>query len=156
MSKISSLQTYDKPILLENAKSSEGWIYKISDKYVVKVAARERYNQDMFHEIKMTRLLYSFGISVPEPITCDYVNVRDKVEIGYIMEYVEGIDWHDKSISKKDNILAHNLVHKEMHLCYGRGFSCKVENPQWIFTKDKKIKLIDFTKWQYKGFICQY
>ena len=105
----------------------------------------------MFYEIKIARLLYSFGISVPEPITCDYVNVRDKVEIGYIMEYVEGISWHDKSISKKDNILAHNLLHRELKLTSSLGFSLHNEEAQWILTKDKKIKLIDFTNWKYKG-----
>ena len=149
MSEITSLQIYDKSILLENA--TEGWIYRISDKYIAKVAAREKYDRDMFHEIKIARLLYSFGISVPEPITCDYVRVDGEIKIGFIMEYIDGISWGDKSISKRDNILAHNLVHKEMKLCSERGFSCKIDNPQWIFTKDKKIKLIDFTKWQYKG-----
>ena len=64
----------------------------------------------MFHEIKITRLLYSFGISVPEPMTCDYVNVRGKDEIGYIMEYVEGISWDDNNISEEDNVLAKNLL----------------------------------------------
>ena len=149
MTKITLLQSYDNPILL--GSGSEGWIYRISNKYVVKVAAREKYNQDMFHEIKIARLLYSLGISVPEPITCDYVNVRGKDEIGYIMEYIDGISWDDNNISEEDNVLAHNLVHKEIKLYSERGFSWKVDNPQWIFTKDKKIKLIDFTKWKYKG-----
>ncbi len=156
MSKITLLQNYDKPILLENA--SEGWVYKISDKYVVKVPAcvitgslaRERYKEDMFHEIKITRLLYSFGISVPEPMTCDYVNVRGKDEIGYIMEYVEGISWDDNNISEEDNVLAKNLLNQELKLISDLGFSLHGDDPQWIFTKDKKIKLIDFTKWNYK------
>ena len=154
MTKITLLQSYDNPILL--GSGSEGWIYRISNKYVVKVAAREKYNQDMFHEIKIARLLYSLGISVPEPITCDYVRVPSEpidgeIKMGFIMEYIDGISWEDKSISKGDNILAHNLVHKEIKLYSERGFSWKVDNPQWIFTKDKKIKLIDFTKWKYKG-----
>tara|TARA_A100001515_G_C4443089_1_gene167641 strand:+ start:84 stop:536 length:453 start_codon:yes stop_codon:yes gene_type:complete len=148
MSKITLLQNYDKPILLENA--SEGWVYKISDNHVVKVAARERYKRDMFHEIKITRLLYSFGISVPEPMTCDYVNVRGKDEIGYIMEYVEGISWDDNNISEEDNVLAKNLLNQELKLISNLGFSLQGDAPQWIFTKDKKIKLIDFTKWNYK------
>ena len=150
MSEITSLQIYDKPILLETA--SEGWIYRISNKYAVKVAAREKYNQDMFHEIKIARLLYSLGISVPEPITCDYVRVDGEIKMGFIMEYIDGISWEDKSISKDDRLyITHNLVHKETKLYSERGFSWKIDNPQWIFTKDKKIKLIDFTKWKYKG-----
>ena len=42
MSKITLLQDYDSPILLEN--HSEGWIYKISDKYVVKVEAPKEFS----------------------------------------------------------------------------------------------------------------
>jgi RIO-like serine/threonine protein kinase len=152
MSKITPLQIYTEPIFIEG--HSEGWVYRISDKYVVKVPAPDelvKYTTHMFYEIKIARLLYSFGIPVPEPITCDYVNVRDKVEIGYIMEYVEGISWYDKSISKKDNILAHNLLHRELKLTSSLGFSLHNEEAQWILTKDKKIKLIDFTNWKYKG-----
>ena len=150
MSNITIFQGYDNPILL--GSGSEGWIYRISDNYVVKVAARERYKKDMFHEMKIARLLYSFGVSVPEPITCDYVNVRDKVEIGYIMEYVEGISWNDQNISEEVSIVANNLMDMEMSLCSKLGFTdYGLINEQWIFTKDKKIKLIDFTSWKYKG-----
>jgi len=149
MSKITPLQVYTNPILLHT--HSEGWIYRISDNHVVKVAARKKYNQDMFHEIKMARLLYSFGISVPEPITCDFVNVRDIVEIGYIMEYVEGISWDDNNISEEDKVLVKNLLNQELKLMSNLGFSLQGDAKQWIFTKDKKIKLIDFTSWKYKG-----
>jgi RIO-like serine/threonine protein kinase len=155
MSNITIFQGYDNPIFVSSGK--EGCVYRISDKYAVKVAARKGYKKDMFHEMKIARLLYSFGVSVPEPITCDYVNVRDKVEIGYIMEYVEGISWNDQNISEEVSIVANNLMDMEMSLCSKLGFTdYGLINEQWIFTKDKKIKLIDFTNWQYKDIICQY
>ena len=166
MSKITSLQIYDKPILLQAAKSepyfqgpdllydnnnnlaTEGWVYRISDKYVVKVAARRRYKKGMFYEIKIARLLYSLGISVPEPITCDYVNVRDKVEIGYIMEYIDGItNEHSCHSQVLDEVNKAN----ELGFIYTDSSTIVGSSPGWIFTKDKKIKLIDFTKWKYKG-----
>ena len=115
MSKVTLLQKYEEPIFI--ASQSEGQVYKISDKYVVKVPTRERYKEDMFHEIKIARLLYSLGFPVPEPITIDYVNVRDnKVELGYIMEYIDGISWDDQSMSgegKKE--FFQNLFDKEIN-----------------------------------------
>ena len=149
MSKITLLQEYDSPVLLETA--SEGWIYRISNKYVVKVNACKRYKKDMFHEILITRLLYSFGISVPEPITCDYVKVDNEVKMGYIMEFIDGKAFDDETISDKDLILAKKLLDKEVKLSLKLGFSFPDDCPQWIFTKDKKIKIIDFTKWNYRG-----
>ena len=112
------------------------------------------HEKDMFHEIKIARLLYSFGISVPEPIICDFVNVRDIVEIGYIMEYIDGIT-NEPSTRQQAN----DEVNKAVKLGFSRVKNIDgnyVDNPEWIFTKDKKIKLIDFTKWQYKDIICQY
>ena len=105
----------------------------------------------MFHEILITRLLYSFGISVPEPITCDYVKVDNEVKMGYIMEFIDGKAFDDETISDKDLILAKKLLDKEVKLSLKLGFSFPDDCPQWIFTKDKKIKIIDFTKWNYKG-----
>ena len=152
MSKITLLQDYDSPILLEN--HSEGWIYKISDKYVVKVEAPKEfstYNSGMFYEIKMARLLYSFGISVPEPITCDYVKVENEVKKGFIMEFIDGKSFHH-DMNTDDRSLANYMLEVEKEKCYEKGFTVVNEDIEWILTKDKKIKLIDFTKWKYKGF----
>ncbi len=162
MSKITPLQVYTNPILLHG--HSEGWIYRISDNYVVKVAARERYKTDMFYEIKMCRLLYSLGISVPEPIMCDYVRINGAVKKGFIMDYIDGItnsihgDKTDEFSDYEWN-LATTLALDEVKRAKKLGFSLAknkdghdIDNPEWIFTKDKKIKLIDFTKWKYKGF----
>ena len=121
MSKVTLLQKYEEPIFI--ASQSEGQVYKISDKYVVKVPTRERYKEDMFHEIKIARLLYSLGFPVPEPITIDYVNVRDnKVELGYIMEYIDGISIFDEDISIEDKIVAHNLLHRETKKLFRKGY----------------------------------
>jgi hypothetical protein len=166
MSNITIFQGYDNPILL--GSGSEGWIYRISDNYVVKVAARERYKTDMFYEIKMCRLLYSLGISVPEPIMCDYVRINGAVKKGFIMDYIDGITnsiYGDKTdeFSDYEWNLATTLALDEVKRAKKLGFSLaknkdghNIDNPEWIFTKDKKIKLIDFTKWQYKDIICQY
>ena len=148
MSKITLLQEYDSPVLLETA--SEGWIYRISNKYVVKVNACKRYKKDMFHEILITRLLYSFGISVPEPITCDYVKVDNEVKMGYIMEFIDGKSFHH-DMSTDDRNLAESMLGYEREKCYEKGFTVEYEDMEWILTKDKTIKLIDFTKWKYKG-----
>ena len=149
MSKITLLQKYEKPIFI--ASQSEGQVYKISDKYVVKVPCSERYKEDMFHEIKIARLLYSLGFPVPEPITIDYVNVRDnKVELGYIMEYIDGISIFNEDISKEDKIVAHNLLHRETKKLFRKGFTSMVHAVECIFTKEGDIKLIDFSQFQYK------
>tara|TARA_R100000030_G_C3244198_1_gene121362 strand:- start:71 stop:529 length:459 start_codon:yes stop_codon:yes gene_type:complete len=150
MSKITLLQDYDSPILLEN--HSEGWIYKISDKYVVKVESPKEfptYNSDMLYEIKMARLLYSFGISVPEPITCDYVKVENEVKRGFIMEFIDGKSFHH-DMNTDDRNLAESMLGYEREKCYEKGFIVEYEDMEWILTKDKKIKLIDFTKWKYE------
>ena len=150
MSKITLLQDYNSPILLEN--HSEGWIYKISDKYVVKVETPKEfptYNSDMFYEIKMARLLYSFGISVPEPITCDYVKVDNEVKRGFIMEFIDGKSFHH-DMNTDDRNLAESMLGYEREKCYEKGFIVEYEDMEWILTKDKKIKLIDFTKWKYE------
>jgi|TARA_B100001094_G_scaffold242266_1_gene238240 RIO-like serine/threonine protein kinase len=151
MSKITLLQNYDSPILLEN--HSEGWVYKISDEYVAKVEAPGEfpsYNIDMFYEIKMARLLYSFGISVPEPIICDYVKVDNEVKRGFIMEFINGKSIHHE-MNTNDRSLAEHLLKIELEKCYKRGFTIKDDFVEWILTKNKTIKLIDFTTWKYKG-----
>ena len=159
MSKITLLQSYDDPIFISS--ESEGYVYRISYKYVVKVPARERYKKDMLHEIKIARLLYSFGISVPEPITCDYVKINGEIQRGYIMEYIEGISDIDKDsvpwpVWRKTLETSKKLVKIEMEKSKKLGFSIPKEEPQWILSNDKKIKLIDFTQWKYEGFKCQY
>ena len=151
---ITSFQIYKVPILV--IEHGEGTIYKISDIHCVKVPTGNSYKKNMFHEIKIARLLYSLGISVPEPIMCDYVNVRDKVEIGYIMEYIDGItnSIHGEKTDEFTDYqwkLATDLSLLEVKKAKKLGFSWVVDNPEWIFTKDKEIKLIDFTKWNYKG-----
>ena len=149
MSEITLLQEYDKPIFLENG--SEGFIYRISDKYVVKVPARNRYKLQMEHEINISRLLFSHKISVPEPITIDYVNVRDKVERGFIMEYICGESWDDEGIDEEDIILGRKLAKLQIEKSIEKGFFYNhAVNPQWILTYDGKLKLIDFTNWKYK------
>ena len=149
MSKVTLLQKYEEPILLDTG--SEGWIYKISDKYVVKVPIRERYKEDMFHEIKIARLLYSLEFPVPEPITIDYVNVRDnKVELGYIMEYIDGISIFNGDISIEDKIVAHNLLHRETKRLFRKGFTSMVPAVECILKPNGEIRLIDFSQFQYK------
>ena len=146
MSKVTLLQKYEEPIFI--ASQSEGQVYKISDKYVVKVPTRK---EDMFHEIKIARLLYSLGFPVPEPITIDYVNVRDnKVELGYIMEYIDGISIFDEDISIEDKIVAHNLLHRETKRLFRKGFTSMVPAVECILKPNGEIRLIDFSQFQYK------
>jgi len=158
------LQIYEVPILI--ARHGEGTIYKISDIHCVKVPSGNYYSIEiMGHEIKISRLLYSLGISVPEPIMCDYVRINGVVKKGFIMEYIDGItntihgDKTDEFTDYQWN-LATILALNEVKTAKKLGFSLVmnkdghyIDNPEWIFIpKDKKIKLIDFTKWKYKGF----
>jgi hypothetical protein len=72
---ITPLQIYEVPVLID--RHGEGTIYKISDIHCVKVPSGDNYSiKKMGYEIKISRLLYSLGISVPEPIMCDYVRIN--------------------------------------------------------------------------------
>ena len=150
MSKLSVLQEYKNPIFI--ARHSEGEVHKISDKYVVKVAMNNEYKNDMYHEIKIARLLFSLGFPVPEPITIDYVNVRGEIELGYIMEYIEGISIYDKNISIEDKVVAKNLVHRETKKLFKKGFTSMIGAVECILTPNEEIKLIDFSSFTYKDF----
>ena len=156
------LQVYEVPILI--AQHGEGTVYRISDIHCVKVPSGDNYSiKKMGHEIKISRLLYSLGISVPEPIMCDYVRIDGAVKRGFIMEYIDGIsNWiHGEKTDEftdKEWKMAITLAEVEAERAYKLGFYINknedgddVDNPEWIFTKEKKIKLIDFTAWKYKG-----
>ena len=158
------LQVYEVPILI--AQHGEGTIYKISDIHCVKVPSGDNYSiKKMGYEIKISRLLYSLGISVPEPIMCDYIRINGAAKKGFIMEYIDGIsNWihGDKTdeFSDYEWNLATTLALDEVKRAKKLGFSLAknkdghdIDNPEWIFiSKGEKIKLIDFTKWKYKGF----
>ena len=161
----SNLQTYDKPI--ELGKSLDGHrsrrAFRISDKYVAKLGLEREsiFNQklldykhygDILHEFKVAKLLYTNGISIPKPITCDYVNINGKLQIGFIMEYIEGT-----SFDETENIelleLAEKLVLEEeakikkLNLFTDFTGSPGSSGPQWILSNKNEIKLIDFEKW---------
>ena len=150
MSKLSVLQEYKNPIFI--ARHSEGEVHKISDKYVVKVPVygNNEYKNLMYHEINIARLLFSLGFPVPEPITIDYVNVRGEIELGYIMEYIEGISIYDKNISIEDRVVAKNLLHRETKKLFKKGFTSKIGAVECILTPNEEIRLIDFSSFTYK------
>tara|TARA_Y100000004_G_scaffold132065_1_gene149080 strand:+ start:18 stop:476 length:459 start_codon:yes stop_codon:yes gene_type:complete len=150
MSKLSVLQEYKNPIFI--ARHSEGEVHKISDKYVVKVPVygNNEYKNLMYHEINIARLLFSLGFPVPEPITIDYVNVRGEIELGYIMEYIEGISIYDKNISIEDKVVAKNLLHRETKKLFKKGFTSKIGAVECILTPNEEIRLIDFSSFTYK------
>jgi hypothetical protein len=54
-------------------------------------------------------------------------------------------------MSTDDRNLAESMLGYEREKCYEKGFTVEYEDMEWILTKDKTIKLIDFTKWKYKG-----
>ena len=150
MSKLSVLQEYKNPIFI--ARHSEGEVHKISDKYVVKVPVygNNEYKNLMYHEINIARLLFSLGFPVPEPITIDYVNVRGEIELGYIMEYIEGISIYDENISLEDRVVAKNLLHRETKKLFKKGFTSKIGAVECILTPNEEIRLIDFSSFTYK------
>ena len=162
----SNLQTYDKPI--ELGKSLDGHrsrrAFRISDKYVAKLGLEResilnqklldyKYYGDIFNEIKIARLLYANGISIPEPITCDYVNINGKLQIGFIMEYIEGISFDETENTEllelaEKLILKEEVKIKELNLFTDfTGCSPGSSGPQWILSNENEIKLIDFEKW---------
>ena len=95
-------------------------------------------------------LLYKNNISIPEPITCDYIEVDGKLEMAFIMEYIEGTSFNltdDKEIIE----LGEKLAEEESKKINKLGIFENVSGPQWILTNDKQIKLIDFEKWELKN-----
>ena len=103
--KKSSLQLYDKPILV--GQGGMGSVYRISDRYVAKVRQTDsnrrtpekhsisflekEHEIGCHQEIQKLRILYSYGSPIPEPITIDYVDIENEgLMLGLIMEYIEG------------------------------------------------------------------
>jgi len=155
----SNLQTYDKPI--ELGKSLDGHrsrrAFRISDEYVAKLGVgREtvsnqklldyKYYGDILHEFKVAKLLYTNGISIPKPITCDYVSINGKLQMGFIMEYIEGVSF-DETKNTELLELAEKLVLKEEEKIEKLNLFFNFTGPQWILTNENEIKLIDFEKW---------
>jgi predicted Ser/Thr protein kinase len=155
----SNLQTYDKPI--ELGKSLDGHrsrrAFRISDEYVAKLGVGKetvsnqklldyKYYGNILHEFKVAKLLYTNGISIPKPITCDYVNINGKLQMGFIMEYIEGISF-DETKNKELLELAKKMVLKEEKKIEKLNLFSNFTGPQWILTNKNEIKLIDFEKW---------
>ena len=150
MSKVTSLQTYDEPIRVNKR------IYKISNEYIVKLISSKSLlaKEDIFYEIKIARISHSMGIPVAEPIICDYVKIYGKIQMGFIMEYVAGIEGSNEEYNKfkhpdTDLQLSNQLYEVERTKAFNLGIL--IVEPQWILTNDKKIKFIDVAKWQYRG-----
>ena len=95
-------------------------------------------------------LLYKNNISIPEPITCDYIEVDGKLEIAFIMEYIDGTSF-DLTDDKETIELGEKLAEEESKKINKLGLFKNVSGPQWILTNDKQIKLIDFEKWELKN-----
>ena len=155
----SNLQTYDKPI--ELGKSLDGHrsrrAFRISDEYVAKLGIEKetvsnqklldyKFYGDIFHEFKIAKLLYTNGISIPKPITCDYVNINGKLQMGFIMEYIDGISF-DETENTELLELAEKMVLKEEKKVEKLNLFSNFTGPQWILTNKNEIKLIDFEKW---------
>ena len=155
----SNLQTYDEPI--ELGKSLDGHrshrTFRISDKYVAKLGLEResifnqklldyKYYGDILHEFKVAKLLYTNGISIPKPITCDYVSINGKLQMGFIMEYIEGVSF-DETKNTELLELAEKLVLKEEEKIEKLNLFFNFTGPQWILTNENEIKLIDFEKW---------
>ena len=99
-------------------------------------------------------LLYKNNISIPEPITCDYIEVDGKLGMAYIMEHIDGISFNltdDKETIELGEKLAEDEAKKINKLGLFKNVDgSPISGPQWILTNDKQIKLIDFEKWEYK------
>ena len=161
----SNLQTYDKPI--ELGKSLDGHrshrAFRISDEYVAKLGIGKetvsnqklldyKYYGDILHEFKVAKLLYTNGISIPKPITCDYVNINGKLQMGFIMEYIDGISFDETENTEllelaEKLILKEEVKIKELNLFTDFTGSPGSSGPQWILSNENEIKLIDFEKW---------
>jgi predicted Ser/Thr protein kinase len=126
------------------------------DKYSAKLIRQNREHPrcknygDVFYEIKIAMLLYKNNISIPEPITCDYIEVDGKLEMAFIMEYIDGTSF-DLTDNKEIIELGEKLAEEESKKINKLGIFENVSGPQWILTNDKQIKLIDFEKWELKN-----
>ena len=154
--KRTSLQTYENPICIGESGDGVHRVFKISDKYSAKLIRQNREHPrcknygDVFYEIKIAMLLYKNNISIPEPITCDYIEVDGKLEIAFIMEYIDGTSF-DLTDDKETIELGEKLAEEESKKINKLGIFKNVSGPQWILTNDKQIKLIDFEKWELKN-----
>ena len=151
--KATSLQTYENPICIGESGDGVHRTFRISDKYVAKLKRDNREHPrckhygDVFYEIKLARLLYAFGISIPEPITCDYVEIDGQYIMAFIMEYIEGTSFN-LTDDKETIQLGEKLAAEEAKKINELGIFPNISGPQWILTNDKQIKLIDFEKWE--------
>jgi|10_taG_2_1085330.scaffolds.fasta_scaffold06627_2 hypothetical protein len=151
MSKVTSLQIYDEPIRIAKR------IYKISDKYVIKFISLkpESAKEDIFYEIQVARISHSMGIPIAEPIVCDYAKVDGEIKVGFIMEYVDGIEGrqvtNDRILATSDKNLQLGNQLSDVEIKKAKKLGITIVEPQWILIDDKKIKFIDVAKWQYRG-----
>ena len=151
--KQTSFQTYENPICIGESGDGVHRTFRISDKYVAKLHRDNREHPrckhygDVFYEIKLARLLYANGISIPEPITCSYVKVNGKLQMAFIMEYIEGTSFN-LTDDKETIELGEKLAAEEAEKINKLGIFTNTSGPQWILTNEKEIKLIDFEKWE--------
>jgi hypothetical protein len=153
-----------KRVLVGNGVSGD--VFKLTDKYVVKLPQKHgNYTEEkMRHEFKVAKLLYENGVSVPKPFGVDYVDVRGKSELGFIMEYIRGhkdyiqINDIDKfNFNEEDTKKAFGLAFDEFKKVIKLGVKFRFrgsegvdnvhklfEQIDWIYTDDEKVKLIDF------------
>ena len=145
-------QTYEFPKFIDN--QCEGWIYRISDNDAAKIPNTIL---NIGREMKIARMLYESGISVPKLKGWEYVKVPqefDKPRKAFIMEFIEGRNGCELYQGKYSNFekyelavrLAEEEIEKAKQLGFNLGFD-EGNSSNYILTPNKKIKLIDFSAW---------
>jgi RIO-like serine/threonine protein kinase len=162
---ISPYQTYENPKRL-NLIGAHGRCYQIAEGYSAKIPYED--NTRIGKEMRIAKMLYAAGISVPEPFSWDFVNVPrdyDEAKKAFIMEFIPGeliselshrikyqvtLDAKCKEEEIKRNILAKQLLYNEIKKAKELGFTPGGDSDHnCILTPDDTIKIIDFALWSH-------
>lgn len=138
-------QTYHQPILLGGA--GDGKVYRISHDEVAKVSDNPG---RLGKEMKMAKMLYQAGISVPEPRGWDDVQLaQERFQKAFIMEHIEGKLGSDTM--GRESFRALDLVEAETNRARRFGFIPKQEKfwRNWILRPNGEVVLIDFGRWSH-------
>jgi RIO-like serine/threonine protein kinase len=153
---VSECQTYENPLVL-GRKGSHGKCYKISEESAAKIP-REYIQISIGREMKIAKMLYEAGISVPKPLAWDFISVPQEYQepqMAFIMEYVPGWDCYSLSrkFGKEYEEFAFELAQHEITKANELGFIPGLDalTPlNLILSSNFEIKLIDFGNWGHK------
>ncbi len=146
------LQEYEGPELI--GEGYHGFVYKISDTRIAKIAGP--YVNLIGREEKIAKKLFEYEISIPEPFGIQNIPIitnlhgvkKERIFDAFIMEFIPGKTGYElEEYNHRDFEKSKLLLSRELGRAREKGFDPGVDGfslKNYIFTPDKKIKLIDF------------